>query len=265
MLWVTSYLYTSSIISPGWLRNCWVRGCWISSDDENDSLSVQLNDSLRGHCGYMYLTHLLSRCTEVSIKCCRLHWRRGPVSCEMQPPFMPVCLWMGFLEPHVACLRVGAQARPHAAWIWEGAGAKAPRDREGQAIATQIAAPPNGRVEGFFGTTCNSKASPALSANRAQCSSNRVIRPMTFVPGAISANFFAGRRRDGTAGRLTRYWPWLGLYQCNVNPRDCMSATRALAYSNGVAIGQSLQSPISGTCHEAHEPTKGETLQIHDM
>ena len=35
-------------------------------------------------------------------------------------------------------------------------------------------------------------------------------------------------------------------------------------YSSGVAIGRSLQSPISGTCHdvynEAHEPMKGEAL-----
>ena len=90
-------------------------------------------------------------------------------------------------------------------------------------------------------------------------SSNRAIRHRTLAPGAIFADFFAGR--DGIAGRLTRYW--LVLYQCN--SQDCLFATRTISYSNGVAIGRSLQSPISGTCHEAHEPTKGETLQIHDV
>ena len=98
--------------------------------------------------------------------------------------------------------------------------------------------------ESYIGQACAS----------AHCRFNRVIRPRTFVPGAILADCFASR--NGMAGRLTRYW--LGLYPCN--SQDRMFATRTLTYSNGVAIGRSLQSPIYGTCHEAHEPMKGETL-----
>ena len=57
---------------------------------------------------------------------------------------------------------------------------------------------------------------------------------------------------------------WLGLYQRNSQGR--LFAARTLAYSNvghgGDAVGRSLKSPVSGTCHGAHEPTKEDACRF---